>query len=66
MLLAFSLGMVSCGKATDNDMPKETLTDSLTSALQAEYELLLNRASDYAMKPITVMWTVNMRWLYNI
>lgn len=29
-------------------MPKETLTDSLTSALQAEYELLLNRASDYA------------------
>ena len=48
MLLAFSLGMVSCGKATDNDMPKETLTDSLTSALQAEYELLLNRASDYA------------------
>ena len=48
ILLVFSLGMVSCSKATDNDVPKETLTDSLTLALQAEYELLLNKASDYA------------------
>ena len=48
ILLVFSLGMVSCSKATDNDVLKETLTDSLTLALQAEYELLLNKASDYA------------------
>ena len=48
ILLVFSLGMVSCSKATDNDVPKETLTDSLTLALQTEYELLLNKASDYA------------------
>lgn len=48
ILLVFSLGMVSCSKATDNDVLKETLTDSLTLALQTEYELLLNKASDYA------------------
>ena len=27
ILLVFSLGMVSCSKATDNDVLKETLTD---------------------------------------
>ena len=48
ILLVFSLGMVSCSKATDNDVLKDTLTASLTLALQAEYELLLNKASDYA------------------
>lgn len=48
ILFVLSLGMVSCGKATGNDMPKDIPVDSLTLVLQEEYELLLNQASDYA------------------
>lgn len=48
MLLVLSVSVVSCTKAAGDDVPMDTLTDSLTLALQEEYGVLLDRASDYA------------------
>lgn len=48
LLLALSFGMAACGNASDAGVPEAVVTDSSESALQEEYELLLNQASDYA------------------
>ena len=48
MLLVLSVSVASCTKAAGDDVPMDTLTDSLTLALQEEYGVLLDRASDYA------------------
>ena len=48
LLVAFlPLGMTSCNKAAD-DMQQVAMPDSSSLALQREYEVLLDRASDYA------------------
>ncbi len=48
MLLVLSSGMVSCNKAADSDMTGAAIADSSALALQGEYEVLLDSASDYA------------------
>lgn len=47
LLLFFSFGLASCGDVANN-IQEEVVPDSLTLARQNEYELLLDRASDYA------------------
>lgn len=48
LLLVFSFGLTSCNKTADNNLPEAVIGDSLTLVQQAEYESLLDRASDYA------------------
>lgn len=48
VLLALSLGMVSCSGTAGSDIPVEAVPDSLAMVWQEEFEFLLDRASDYA------------------